>query len=36
MATDLVQMEEIAAQVQAALQTADLSGYRDLLDPIVT
>jgi len=36
MATDLVQMEQIAGQVQAALQTADLVGYRELLDPNVT
>ncbi len=31
MATDQVQMEEIAGQVQAALQTADLALYRQLL-----
>jgi hypothetical protein len=36
MATDLVQMEQLAGQVQAALQTADLTGYRELLDPNVT
>jgi hypothetical protein len=36
MATDLMQMEQIAGQVQAALQTADLTGYRQLLDPHVT
>ncbi len=36
MATDLVQMEQIAGQVQAALETADLAGYRELLDPNVT
>jgi hypothetical protein len=36
MATDLVEMEQIAGQVQAALQTADLTGYRELLDPNVT
>jgi hypothetical protein len=36
MATDLLQMEQIAGQVQAALQTADLTGYRELLDPNVT
>ena len=36
MATDLVQMEQIAGQVQAALQTADLTGYWELLDPNVT
>jgi hypothetical protein len=36
MATDLIQMELIAGQVKAALQTADLSGYRELLDPSVT
>jgi len=36
MATDLGQMEQIAGQVQAALQTADLAGYRELLDPNVT
>jgi hypothetical protein len=29
-------MEQIAGQVQAALQTADLTGYRELLDPNVT
>ena len=33
MATDLVQMEQIARQVQGALQTADLTGYQELLDP---
>ncbi len=33
MATDLVEMEQIARQVQGALQTADLTGYRELLDP---
>lgn len=36
MATDLAEMEQIAGQVQAALQTADLTGYRELLDPNVT
>ena len=36
MATDLAQMEQIAGQVQAALQAADLTGYRELLDPNVT
>jgi hypothetical protein len=36
MATDLVQVEQLAGQVQAALQTADLTGYRELLDPNVT
>ena len=36
MATDLVEMEQIAGQVRAALQTADLTGYRELLDPNVT
>ena len=36
MATDLVQMEQLAGHVQAALQTADLTGYRELLDPSVT
>lgn len=36
MATELVRMEQIAGQVQAALQTADLTGYRELLDPNVT
>ena len=36
MATGLVQMERIAGQVQAALRTADLNGYRELLDPNVT
>jgi hypothetical protein len=29
-------MEHIGGQVQAALRTADLTGYRDLLDPNVT
>jgi hypothetical protein len=29
-------MERLAGQVQAALQTADLTGYRELLDPNVT
>jgi len=29
-------MEEIAGQIQTALQSADLLGYRDLLDPEVT
>ncbi len=36
MATDPAQMEQIAGQVQVALQTADLTGYRELLDPNVT
>ena len=36
MVTDLVQMEQLAEQVQVALQTADLAGYRELLDPKVT
>ena len=36
MATDPEQMDQIARQVQAALQTADLTGYRELLDPNVT
>ena len=36
MVTDLGQMEQLAEQVQAALQTADLAGYRELLDPNVT
>jgi|HubBroStandDraft_4_1064222.scaffolds.fasta_scaffold1162308_1 hypothetical protein len=36
MATDLVQMERVAGQVQGALRTADLTGYRELLDPNVT
>lgn len=36
MATDPLQMEKLAAQVQAALQTADLVSYRELLDPNVT
>jgi hypothetical protein len=36
MANDLVQMEQLAGQVHAALQTADLTGYRELLDPNVT
>jgi hypothetical protein len=35
-ATHLVQMEQLAGQVQAALQTADLTGYWELLDPDVT
>jgi hypothetical protein len=29
-------MEQIAGKVQSALQTADLTGYRELLDPNVT
>ena len=29
-------MEQIAGQVQAALQAADLTGYEELLDPNVT
>jgi hypothetical protein len=29
-------MEQLAGHVQAALQTADLTGYRELLDPNVT
>lgn len=36
MASDLVQMEQLARDVQAALQTADVTGYRELLDPDVT
>jgi len=36
MATDPVQMDQIAGQVRGALQTADLTGYRELLDPNVT
>lgn len=35
-ATDPQQMEELAGQIEAALQTADLNGYRELLDPDVT
>ncbi len=35
MSTDSSQIEQIAASVQTALQTADLSGYRELLDPNV-
>jgi ketosteroid isomerase-like protein len=31
-----MEMEHLAGQVQAALQTADLAGYRELLDPNVT
>jgi SnoaL-like domain len=36
MTTDPPGMEEIAGQIQTALQAADLDGYRDLLDPNVT
>ena len=36
MATDPAQMEQIAGQVRVALQTADLTAYRELLDPNVT
>ncbi len=35
MATDSDAMEQIAGQVRAALESADLSGYRELLDPNV-
>jgi len=34
--SDPKRMEQIAMKVQAALQTADLNGYRELLDPNVT
>ncbi len=36
MATDPTDMERIAGQISAALQSADLIGYRELLDPDVT
>jgi ketosteroid isomerase-like protein len=36
MAFDPAAMEQIAGQIRAALQSADLLGYRDLLDPNVT
>ncbi|MGP8058606.1 MAG: nuclear transport factor 2 family protein [Acidimicrobiales bacterium] len=36
MASDRDRMKQIAGQVQAALQTADLIAYRELLDPNVT
>ncbi len=36
MSTEAEQMEALAGQVQAALQTADLGAYKDLLDPDVT
>lgn len=35
MATDSDGMEQIAGQVHTALESADLSGYRELLDPNV-
>jgi len=35
-ATDPRQMEQLAGQIRAALQTADLDAYRELLDPEVT
>jgi hypothetical protein len=35
-AQDQDRMEEIARQVRAALQEADLTGYKELLDPNVT
>jgi hypothetical protein len=34
--TNPAQMERLAGQVQAALRTTDLTGYRELLDPNVT
>jgi ketosteroid isomerase-like protein len=34
--TDPEQMVQLAGQIQAALETADLNGYRELLDPDVT
>jgi hypothetical protein len=36
MAFDPAGTEQIAGQIRAALQSADLLGYRDLLDPNVT
>jgi ketosteroid isomerase-like protein len=36
MATDQMDMEQIAGQIRTALQSADLTGYRDLLDSDVT
>ncbi|MGD0084303.1 MAG: nuclear transport factor 2 family protein [Acidimicrobiales bacterium] len=36
MATDPAVMEQLAGQLRAALQAADLLGYRELLDPNVT
>ncbi len=36
MTTDAERTEQLAGQIQAALQTADLDGYRELLDPNVT
>lgn len=36
MAADRAVMEEIAGQITSALHSADLAGYRDLLDPDVT
>ena len=36
MPTDPAGMEQIAAQIRAALQSSDLLAYRDLLDPNVT
>jgi len=36
MSTDAQQMEQIAGQVQSALQSAGLSAYKELLDPNVT
>ncbi|MGD0880559.1 MAG: nuclear transport factor 2 family protein [Acidimicrobiales bacterium] len=36
MATDPVDMEQVAGQIRTALQSADLDGYRELLDPDVT
>jgi ketosteroid isomerase-like protein len=34
--TDSSQIEQIADSIHAALQTEDLAGYRELLDPSVT
>ena len=36
MTIDLALMEQLAVHVRIALQTADLDGYRELLDPNVT